>query len=154
MAETGSWRMLIEGLAADAEFTTGASEDQIAKVVEEALGIPLPDDLKSLLLESDGVRADYSADVIWSCAVLVEQNLVFRRFQDFRELYMPFDNLLFIGADGGGDQFAYAIHANGEIAKSDVYRWDHETDGRGWFAGNLRQYLEFRLKPSYYERRR
>jgi hypothetical protein len=149
----GSWITLIGGLAADAEFAAGASENQIAKA-EEAVGMPLPDDLKSLLFDSDGVRADHSADVIWSCAQLAARNLKFRRFEEFRKLYMPFDNLLFIGGDGGGDQFAYAIAANGEIISGDIYRWDHETDGRGWFSGSLEQYLEIRLSPSYYDRHR
>jgi hypothetical protein len=147
---TDSWRSLIEGLAADAEFSTAASKDQISKA-EEALGNPLPDGLKSLLLESDGVRADGGADVIWSCAEMVKQNLVFRRHEPFRELYMPFDNLLFFGADGGGDQFAYGILMNGGIPEYNVYRWDHETDGRAYFAGSLTQYFELRLSPSYYD---
>ena len=153
MADMGSWRSLIKGLAADAEFMAGASHDQVAKA-EEAIGIPLPDELKSLLLESDGVQANLGSRVIWSCAELVKQNLELRGFEAFRELYMPFDHLLFIGDDGGGDQFAFAIHANGEIAKHDIYRWDHETDGRGWFAGSLKQYFEFRLSSSYFERPR
>jgi hypothetical protein len=148
----GAWRTLIGGLAADAEFAAGASENQIAKAAE-ALGIPLPDDLISLLVESDGVQADHGADVIWSCAQLAVRNLKFRRFEDFRKLYMPFDNLLFIGGDGGGNQFAYAITAAGEIISGDIYRWDHETDGRGWFSATLGQYLEVRLNPSYYGRR-
>lgn len=147
----GPWRKLIRGLTADAEFAAGASESQIAQA-EEALGIPLPDDLKSLLLESDGVRADHGADVVWSCAQVAARNLKFRRFEDFRKLYMPFDNLLFVGADGNGDQFAYAIAASGEIIGADIYRWDHETDGRGWFSGTLVQYFEARLNPSYYDR--
>jgi hypothetical protein len=148
-----NWRALIAGLAADAEFAAGASQGQIA-AVEETLATRLPDRLRSLLLESDGVRADGGSDVIWSCAELVKQNLQFRRYEPFRELYMPFDNLLFFGDDGGGDQFAYGILMNGDILQFNVYRWDHETDGRAYFAGGLEQYLEFRLSPSYYDRHR
>jgi hypothetical protein len=150
MTKPGPWRSAIEGLASDAEFATGATAERIS-ATEEALGVSLPEELRSLLLESDGVRADNCADVIWSCAELVKQNIEFRSFEDFRDLYMPFDNLLFIGADGGGDQFAYAIAADGRIPNNDIYCWDHETDGRPWFSGHLIQYLERRLSPSYYE---
>jgi len=150
MTERGPWRSLIASLAADAEFAAGASAAQIA-ATEEGIGVSLPGDLRSLLLESDGVQADFGVDVIWSCAELAKQNIEFRSFEDFRELYMPFDNLLFIGADGGGDQFAYAIAADGRIPNKDIYRWDHETDGRVWFSGRLTQYLERRLSPSNYE---
>jgi hypothetical protein len=148
MSDVGPWRSLIEDLTEDAKFSPGASEGQISQA-EKAIGIPLPEHLRSLLLESDGVRADYGFEVIWSCTELVERNLQFRRYEPFRELYMPFDNLLFIGRDCGGDQFAFSIMANGEITKHDIYRWDHETDGRVWFSGRLRQYLEFCLSPSY-----
>ena len=48
--------------------------------------------------------------------------------------------------DAGGDRFAFALHADGRVHKDDVYRWDHETDARPWFAGHLEQYLEKRLK--------
>ena len=150
MSDVGPWRSLIEGLADDAEFELGASEGQISEA-EKAIGIPLPEHLRSLLLECNGVRADYGSEVIWSCSELVERNLEFRRYEPFRELYVPFDNLLFIGSDCGGDQFAFSIMANGQITKHDIYRWDHETDGRAWFSGRLKRYLEFRLSPSYYD---
>lgn len=145
MTEPGPWRSLIQGLASDAEFAMGASVERIS-AAEEALRVSLPAELRCLLLESDGVQADHS--VIWSCAELAKQNIDFRSSENFRELYMPFDNLLFIGADGGGDQFAYAIAADGRIPNNDIYRWDHETDGRPWFSAHLRQYLERRLSPS------
>lgn len=146
MSESGSWRTFIEGLADDAEFSDGASEAQLAQV-EQALGIPLPKDLRSLLLESNGVRADYSAEIIWTCEGIIGRNATFRETPEFRELYMPFDNLLFFGDDGCGDQFAYAISADGQIHNRDIYCWNHETDGREGFAGWLRQYFEFRLAP-------
>lgn len=66
------------------------------------------------LLECNGFRDEDGADVIWSAAKLAERNLAFRRNEDFRELYMPFDNLFFIGDDGTGDQFAFGITAEGE----------------------------------------
>jgi hypothetical protein len=152
MTEIGPWRSLIRGLASDAEFAASASTAQVF-AAEKAIGVSLPDDLRSLLLESDGVRANHGADVIWSCADLAKGNLEFRNTEAFRELYMPFDNLLFIADDGGGDQFAFAIAADGRIATGYIYRWDHETDGRAWFSSHLTQYPERRLSPSYYEGR-
>ncbi len=63
----------------------------------------------------------------------------------FKELYMPFDHLVFFGEDGGGDLFAFAVHADGRNHKDDIYRWDHETDGRSWYAACLEQFLEMRF---------
>ena len=79
---------------------------------------------------------------MWSASQIERENRQFRTYPDFRALYMPFDALLFFADDGAGDQFAFAIHADGRVHKNDVYRWDHETDARSWFAGRLEQYLE------------
>jgi hypothetical protein len=76
---------------------------------------------------------------------MIQENLMFRTYPDFKDLYMPFDPLLFFGENENSDLYAYAITANGIIQKSDVFIWDHETDGREWYAGWLHQYLEKRL---------
>lgn len=140
-----SLRKTIESCANDAEFGKAASEKQLAKV-EQALGISLPDSLRQFLLHADGVTADYGSGLIWSAVEILKRNQEFRSLADFRALYMPFDHLLFFGDDGGGDQFAFAIHADGEIHKRDVFRWEHETDARSWFAGGLEQFVESRLE--------
>src|ERR1041385_2943853 len=97
-----SWKRLIKKAASDAEFAGPASGSQLASV-EQALGIQLPQDLRELLLESDGVRAHYGAGVVWPASEIMKQNHLFRTDEGFKELYMPFDHLLFFGADGGGD---------------------------------------------------
>lgn len=55
--------------------------------------------------------------------------MIFRQSVDFRELYMPFDCLLFIADAGNGDQFAYSI-VGGAIRRDDIFAWDHENDSR------------------------
>jgi hypothetical protein len=139
-----SWTALIGTLTDACRFSPPAAGAALT-VAEQALAIAFPDQLRELLLECDGIVGEYGDDVVWPAAEIVRQNREFRGYEDFRELYMPFDHLLFFGADGGGDQFAYAIHADGNIAKRDVFRWDHETDGREWYAGHLEQYLERQL---------
>jgi SMI1-KNR4 cell-wall len=122
-----------------------AAESGIA-AVEQTFGLRLPQGLRELLLESDGVTADYDSGVVWPVADIQYRNLEFRSTESVRELYMPFDHLLFFGDDGGGNQFAFAIHADGHIHKPDVYQWEHETDARSWFAGHLESFLARRLK--------
>lgn len=60
---------------------------------------------------------------------------------ELADLYISFDDLLFFGADGGGDQFAYRILDGGIPETSGVYRWNHETDSRHGFAADLRDYF-------------
>jgi len=150
MAEQGHWRSLVESLASEMEFAPGATEAEIT-AAEKAVGHRFPDELRALLLESNGIQDEHGAGLIWSAADIAEQNLTFRAEESFRELYMPFDNLLFIGDDGTGDQFAFGITADGKIGQDDIYHWDHETDGRAWLGGHLQQFLEFRLDPGEFE---
>lgn len=137
---TDSWKGLIAAAVGDAQFHLPAPTEAMAEV-EAALGLPFPDELKSLLLETNGLIADYGANVVWSLSEIIRRNLEMRHTEEFTSLYMPFDNLLFFGDDGGGDLFAFPIQKNGRINQMDIFRWDHETDGRIWFASGLRQFF-------------
>jgi hypothetical protein len=142
---TPTWKQLLIRLGGNCEFKAPATESQLA-TIQRALGVTLPEQLREILLESDGITADYDAGLVWSASDIVSRNREFRTFVDFRELYMPFEHLLFFGDNGGGDQFAFAIHADGQIHKREIFRWEHETDARSWFAGHLEQFFEFRLR--------
>ncbi len=140
-----SWKQLTKGYPSDAKFARPATEASIL-AVEQSLGLRIPAQLREFWLEADGFTADYGSRVIWSVSHLEEQNREFRTTPAFKDLYMPFDHLLLFGDHIGGDHFAFAVHADGQIHKRDVFRWDHETDGRDWFASHLEQFLETRLK--------
>jgi hypothetical protein len=140
------WKKYFASLQSDCQFAPPASESQLIDV-EQALGCGLPMLLREFLLEADGAGVSrYNFPIIWSSAEIQKQNQEFRTYAGFRELYMPFDHLLFFAADGGGDQFAYAIQADGKIHAHEVFRWEHETDARSWYASSLWQFLEKQLK--------
>ena len=134
------WRELIHRVAPEARFGSPATAEAIA-AAEEALGVSLPEELRLLLSESDGVEGKYSTGVVWSVDVIRAQNLTFRTRPDFRDLYMPFDCLLFFADTGDGSQFFYALH-NGSIKRTDVFLWNQENDSRTWTAPSLKHYLE------------
>jgi hypothetical protein len=106
------------------------------------LGRALPDDLRGLLRESDGVLGHHLVDTVWSVDAIVERNLSMRTDAAFARLYQPFDGLLFFGDNGGGDHFAFAW----EPALPGVVVWDHETDERRTAAPTLRAYLRYALR--------
>ncbi len=56
------WRDLIASLATDVTFAPGATESSIA-ATEDALAVRFPDQLRSMLLESNGVLGEY--DLGW-----------------------------------------------------------------------------------------
>ena len=136
------WKELVRGINPGWTPLPPASPKELADL-EKALGIRLPDDLSSLLLETDGVVGEYGLGVVWPARRIRDDNLRFRSYPGFADTYMPFDPLLFFADAGNGDQFAFRILA-GVVRYSDVYVWDHESDNRTWAAPNLRIYLEWR----------
>ena len=138
-----SWRQRLARLGPAVRFADPALEGRIA-TTELELRLRLPDELRSLLLESDGLVDRYGTAVVWTVADLPRHNREFRSEPAFRELYMPFDALLFFGEAGNGDRFFYRI-LDGELRYPDVYVWLHETDSRTWRAPTLAAFLERQL---------
>lgn len=138
------WRELIQQLTGECEFAPPASSDQIA-TAEISLGVNLPDPLRELLSETDGVQGEYGLGLVWPAKRIVEDNLMFRGNEEFRDLYMPFNHLLFFGDAGNGDQFAFPIDADGVIHRPDVFAWNHENDSRIWVAPSMKVYLDWWL---------
>ena len=99
-----TWKQFIKNLAPTVKFGRPATERQIA-AVEQALGVRFPAQLRDVLREADGVTGKNGHGPIWPLAQIKEQNRQFRTTDGFRELYMPFDHLLFFGTDVNGDQF-------------------------------------------------
>jgi hypothetical protein len=126
------WRELIGGSFTDAKFYIPASAREIGHA-EQELGVEFPAELRQLLMETNGVSANYSAPLVWPVEEIIAQNKHFRASKDFAELYKPFTDLLFFGAEGNGDQFAYR--------DTTIYEWDHETDERTNFASDLGDYF-------------
>jgi hypothetical protein len=143
------WREFIQNLSSDCKSTAPVPAEDIWSA-QERLRVPFPEELVALLSESDGVQGQYGLGLVWPIERIIADNLAFRSNSDFRELYMPFDCLLFFADAGNGDQFAYAI-CGGKIHRDDVFAWDHEQDSRTWVAPSLRMYLDWwltgRIKP-------
>ena len=137
------WKEMIKSLTNQCEFYLPVRHGLIS-AVERSLGMSLPDELKGLLAESNGVLAAYGLGLIWPIERIESDNLEFRQRPDFRELYMPFDSLLFFADAGNGDQFAFTV-LNGVVRRPDVFVWNHEDDSRTWVAPSLQIYLEWWL---------
>lgn len=134
------WREISEAFPS-VELRSPA-DSAILDRIEETLGQPLPADLRSFLLESDGLSDEYGTDLVWSAERILSDNLSFRENEQFRSLYMPFDPLVFFGDNGGGDQFAFVRLPE----RNEVFVWDHETDDRSLVAPSLETYLRTALE--------
>lgn len=134
------WREIIEEFAS-AEPRDPAESGALDRT-EEALGQSLPQDLRSFLLETDGLGGAYGTDVVWPVERILSDNLYFRNDAQFQQLYMPFDSLIFFGDNGGGDQFAFVRKPE----RDEVFVWDHETDSRSFVSAGLENYLHSALE--------
>ncbi|MER7666828.1 SMI1/KNR4 family protein [Streptomyces sp. NPDC096193] len=136
------WRELVEQY--DGTELQDPTTPEELRELEQALGQTLPDPLRELLLESNGVMDEDGTDVIWTAAKIRDSNQQFRSNDSFRHLYMPFDSLMFFGDNGGGDQFAFPRSPE----RVDVFVWDHENDSRTWVAPALEAYLRNALESA------
>ncbi|MFB6549127.1 MULTISPECIES: SMI1/KNR4 family protein [unclassified Streptomyces] len=105
--------------------------------IQTTLELALPAELRSLLLESDGLLDEYGTEVVWSAERILGDNVTFRSDERYRSLYMPFDCLVFFGDNGGGDQFAFVCRP----PRNEVFVWDHETDSRNLVSPTLEAYV-------------
>ena len=138
-----TWRSRLAAHGRAVRLATSASPAAVEHLVR-ALGVALPDAMRELLLDSDGVADRYGAWIVWPAAEIARRNEEFRTKAEFRQLYMPFDAMLFFGEAGNGDHFFYRV-LDGVVREPDVYIWEHETDNRVWRAPRLDAFLTAQL---------
>jgi SMI1-KNR4 cell-wall len=136
-----SFRTFVSSLPRAVGFRPGATDPELDEAPRR-LQLQMPGDLRWPLTETDGLTAEHGVALVWQLERIVVDNLSFRANPDFRELYLPFDHLLFFADTGTGDQFAFAICA-GEVRRPDIYAWNHEDDSRTWVAPGLTVFLDW-----------
>jgi len=134
------WKNFIETISKEYHFKAPASNPEVT-LIEEKLNIELPKKLVDLFNETNGVFDNFDCPLIWSTEQIIKDNLFFRNFDDYKDIYMPFDHLLFFSDAGNGDLFGFAI-LNGSIQKDDIYVWNHEDDSRTWIASSLENFIK------------
>jgi hypothetical protein len=137
------WIDFIEEFEGKCEFFAPASIEMIEQV-ETAMGIRLPDSLRELLLETNGVYSGASyLNIIWNTDEIIHRNISMRNNTDMAELYMTFESLLFF-ADAGVDGilFAYPISASGIVQHQNIIAWYPMEDSRSVLAFGLKDYLK------------
>lgn len=134
------WKKYISAISAEHQFKDPATNAELT-TFKEKLKIELPEELQQLYSETNGVFDEYDCPLIWSIDQIVEDNLNYREDEDYKDIYMPFDHLLFFSDAGNGDLFGYAI-LNGAIQRTDVFVWNHEDDSRAWVASSLKDFIK------------
>ncbi len=109
--------------------------------LEMELGIALPQELRHLLAEMNGVHdeARYT-DFIMPVEEMLATNRFFR--EEPIDRCMPLDCFLFFGQAGNGDLYGYPITLDG-LNDHAIFEWDHELDSRVWVAQSLRLFVRW-----------
>jgi hypothetical protein len=143
------WRELIDTYTNAATFSAPAIYSEVA-LAGESLVSHFPPTLEAILREANGIDGEYGLGLLWPIQRIVAENETFRSNPDFRDLYMPFNCLLFFADAGNGDQFAFAV-LNGESHREDIFVWNHEDDSRTGTENILRvvAYRENRNMKSF-----
>ena len=136
------WRELITQLDTKSEIVLSApvAEDQLIDV-EQSLAIQFPDNLRGLLLETDGITDIFGVQIIWSIDWIKRNNLANRQDDLVANTFAQYGNLLFFADAGNGDEYAFLITKD-KVEKGDVYGWKHEDDKLEWAAASLEEYLK------------
>lgn len=134
------WRNYIESISKEYLFKAPATNTNITLIKKE-LNVELPEKLLELLRETNGIFDKYECPLIWSTEQIVEDNLFFRNFDDYKDIYMPFDHLLFFSDAGNGDLFGYRV-LNGRIRDDEIYAWNHEDDSRTWISSSIESFVK------------
>jgi hypothetical protein len=110
---------------------------------EARLGMTLPDDLRSLLHESDGINGAGRGEPVWPVERIAAENLLLRSAGSTPALPNGADDdLLFFGDAGQGHLFAYELDTGGEISESDVFVWQPGLGEAVWVASDLQSLLD------------
>lgn len=134
------WKNYIESISKEYHFKAPATKAEVTLFRDE-LNVELPGKLLELVHETNGIFDRYECPLIWSTKQIVEDNLFFRNFDDYKDIYMPFDHLLFFSDAGNGDLFGYRI-LNGRIQDDEIYVWNHENDSRTWISTSLENFVK------------
>ena len=107
-----------------------AGKEDIASL-EKTLGVSIPDELTSFLLEMNG-----DGDCLMGVREIMEVNTDLRAL----DCYMSFECLLFFARNGCGDYYGYAITKDG-YQNDNIFIWNHEDDSRMWCAKGLKDMI-------------
>ncbi|QHW31672.1 SMI1/KNR4 family protein [Paenibacillus rhizovicinus] len=134
------WIHFIKEIDSELGFNEPATMESI-QIVEQQLKAIIPQSLRSLLLETDGVHhSEFYYDIFWPVERILKENQNIRNEDDV-EYYDSFDHLLFFSDAGNGDLFAFLV-SNGKVESDEVIVWKHENDSRERISSSLEEFVK------------
>lgn len=129
-------------------LNTPVPDNLLSTLKEQFSLVELPGELLQLYSQTNGIDETLGgqkiSELVWPIERVMETNKSYRSNSDFKELYMSFDQLLFVADAGNGDMFGYST-LNGKFDRWDIFAWNHENDSRTWIAPDLKTFVEWWL---------
>ncbi|MDQ0173086.1 SMI1/KNR4 family protein [Paenibacillus tundrae] len=135
------WINKFQGISTDCTFSNPAAKEEMERA-ENSLNVILPQELKEIMLETNGVKEKFDF-LIWPLERIINENKHYRNGY-LEEYYMPFENLVFFAGTGIGHLFAFPVAQDG-ICREDVFVWNDINDSRIWVAPSVTTYAEWWL---------
>ena len=137
------WTAWLQGFDDSVAIRLADPVDELALArAEHQLGLTLPEDLRSLLAETDGIADASDVELVWAAERIAEENLGLRRDHETPAVPRGGGDLLFFGDTGTEDLFAYRITADGSVSGPDVYLWNYQLATARWIASDLQALLD------------
>lgn len=139
------WTTWLRGLDSlgDAVSLAEPVDPEALADAEERLGLIFPEDLRSLLYETDGIGGTGRGEPVWPVERIAEENLLLRSAGSTPALPDGADDdLLFFGDVGEGQLLAYELDSGGEISDPDVFVWQRGVGEAVWIASDLQSLLD------------
>ncbi len=133
------WKDYINTFTQEYRFNPPANENEVAQISEK-LGAVCPEELTSLLLETNGIDHELGYPLIYSTLQIVDRNIEERTSEDNKEMGLSYDDMLLFSDAGNGDYFGYIIK-NG-VVQDGIYVGDHEEGSRTKVASSLREFIK------------
>ena len=132
------YRELIEKLTVSNQWANvqdPCPEEEIRRA-EEYVGFTFPEELKTLLRETNGDQWFLlSAERIINHVKTNRE--IFPQYLDSDEFEEKVNRFVFFATNGCGDYYCYRVLANGETDASSIYIWEHELFEIREIAKNL-----------------
>ena len=124
-------------------FHSPATE-QALQALEREFSITLPEQLRELLLQTDGVDDEFDCPIVDGVPEIAAMNRAARDAS--HDHCMPLDHLFFVSSCyGNGDLVGYGLRRD-RWPHPALFRWDHEDDSRTWLAPDLKTFLLWGFK--------
>lgn len=109
-----------------AKLQKPCAENEIA-AAEKDVGYPFPEELKALLLETNGDHWFLLSVAEISERVRLNREIFAEAFDDIETFPEKVDRHIFFATNGCGDYYGYRVLPDGKVDTTAIYMWEHET---------------------------